>query len=47
MYLAIQFLGTLGCWRNSNVVKRELEMEVSAMGWMMVMIFTCARGLEQ
>ncbi|KAA3472019.1 ubiquitin-conjugating enzyme E2 variant 1D [Gossypium australe] len=37
-------LGTSDCWRSLSVEKKVSEMVLSAMEWMMEMIFTCAHG---
>lgn len=42
----MQSLEISDCSRSSNVEKRVLEMVLSAMEWMMEMIFICALGLE-
>jgi hypothetical protein len=42
----MQFLGISDYWKSLSEVRRELEMELLAMEWMMRMIYTCSHGLE-
>ena len=41
----MQFQGISDYWKSLREGKRELAMELSVMEWMMLMIYTCSRGL--
>ncbi|CAM8881757.1 unnamed protein product [Rhodiola kirilowii] len=43
-WAAHQCLGVSSCWRSLREGRRESEMEVSALVWMMQMIHTCSHG---
>lgn len=41
----MQFLGISDYWKSLSEVRRELEMELLAMEWMTLMIYSCSHGL--
>lgn len=42
----LQCLGVSDYWKNLREGRKGLEMELSAMEWMMLMMFTCNHGQE-